>query len=204
MIEFILSKINLLILVVALFSIISFFTLNVGGIFLAGEVKQELDKYSYSINGMIVAPTTCDSKPIAIPNKFSSFGNNIYYHLTIAAFPDPNGVTGTRVIFSVNDIKHPNTVLAASSLNTQARVVIYDMSSGQPTEILSGEELVLDPQAVPPLNAFYAVKSVKQGLTTLYIFPCAITAYWNTCSDTKTNINVWLSNPVNGGTPFVC
>lgn len=204
MIEFILSKINLLILVVALFSIISFFTINVGGIFLSGEVKQELDKYAYAINGMIVAPTTCDSKPIIIPNKFSSFGNNIYYHLTIAAFPDPNGITGTRVIFSVNDIKHPNTILAASSLNTQANVVIYDLSGVDPLEILNGEELVLDPQAVPPLNAFYAVKSVKQGRTTLYLFPCAITSSGDTCvgnSGAKTRVNTFLMGT---GESFVC
>lgn len=204
MIEFILSKINLLILVVALFSIISFFTLNVGGIFLAGEVKQELDKYTYSLNGMLVAPTTCDSKPITIPNKFSSFGNNIYYHLSIAAFPDPNGVSGTRVIFSVNDIKRPNTVLAASSLSTQASVVIFDVSSGTPLEINGGEELVLDPQNVPPFNAFYAVKSVKQGVTTLYLFPCAITASGDTCtgaSGVKSQVNNYLASR---GESFVC
>jgi hypothetical protein len=201
MIEFILSKINLLILVVALFSIISFFTINVGGIFLAGEVKQELDTYAYAINGMIVAPTTCDSKPISIPNKFSSFGNNIFYHLTISQYPDPNGIAGTRVIFAINDIKRPNTILAASSLTTQAEVVVLDLTNGI-APLLSGEELTLDAQAVPPLNAFYAVKSVKQGRTTLYLFPCAITAYGNTCPDAKVSVNEWLST--SGGLPFVC
>ncbi len=204
MIEFILSKINLLILVVALFSIISFFTLNVGGIFLAGEVKQELDKYTYSINGMLVAPTTCDSKPITIPSKFSSFGNNVYYHLSIVAFTDTVNNTGTRIIFAVSDIKRPNTVLAASSVNTPANVVLLDLSSGTPIEVLPGEELVLDPQNVPPLNAFYAVKSVKLGVTTLYVFPCAITASGDTCtgsSGAKVQVNNYLSSR---GESFVC
>lgn len=204
MIEFILSKINLLILVVALFSIISFFTLNVGGIFLAGEVKQELDKYAYTLNGMIVAPTTCDSKPTSIPNKYASFGNNIFYTLKISQFPDPNGIAGTRVIFSVSDVRRPATILAASSLATQAEVVIMDVSSGNVTPLTPGEELVLDPQGVPPTNAFYAVKSVKLGKTTLYLFPCAITSAGDTCAGStgaKAQVNNYLSTL---GESFVC
>ncbi len=204
MIEFILSKINLLILVVALFSTITFFTLNVGGIFLAGEVKQELDKYAVTLNGMIVAPTTCDSKPTSIPNKYSSFGNNIFYKLTISQFPDPAGIAGTRIIFSASDVKRPNTILAASSLSTQADVVIMDVSGGSVVPLSSGEELVLDPQGVPPTNAFYAVKSVKLGRTTLYVFPCAITAASDTCtgpSGVKAQVNNYLALQ---GESFVC
>lgn len=204
MIEFILSKINLLILVIALFSIISFFTLNVGGIFLTGEVKQVLDKYAFTLNGMIVAPTTCDSKPTTIPNKFSSFGNNIFYKMTISQFPDPNGIAGTRVIFAVSDVRRPTTILAASSLATQADVVIMDLSSGSVVPLSGGEELVLDPQAVPPTNAFYAVKSVKLGHTTLYLFPCAITASGDTCagsSGAKAQVNTYLASL---GESFVC
>lgn len=204
MIEFILSKINLLILVVALFSIISFFTLNVGGIFLTGEVKQVLDKYAVTLNGMIVAPTTCDSKPTTIPNKFSSFGNNVFYRMSISQFPDPNGVAGTRVIFAVSDVRRPNTLLAASSLSTQADVVIMDLSGGSVVPLSNGEELILDPQAVPPTNAFYAVKSVKLGRTTLYLFPCAITAASDTCigsSGAKSQVNMYLSTQ---GESFIC
>ncbi len=179
MIEFTLSKINLLILVIALFSIISFFALNVGKIFLVGEVKQELEKYSITLNGMIVAPTTCDSKPFAIPPKFTSFGNNVYYHLHISKTETP---AGNRLIFSVSDVRAPDNVLAAASLSTDAQIAIYDFGDSQPIITLGdGVDLELDPQAVPPVNAFYAVKSVKGGVKTLHIFPCAITANSQTC-----------------------
>ncbi len=201
MLEFTLSKINLLILVVALFSIISFFSINVGKIFLVGEVKQELDKYSITLNGMIVAPTTCDSKPFAIPSKFTSFGNNVYYVLHVSTLSSSEG---NRLIFSASDVKQPNTVLAASSLSTRARILILDTLSGSVVPLDAGEELTLDPQAVPPTNAFYAVKSVKQGATTLYVFPCAITSTGDTCAGgggAKERVNHYLSTL---GESFVC
>ncbi|MEK6970664.1 MAG: hypothetical protein AABW68_03125 [archaeon] len=181
MIEFTLSKINLLILVIALFSIISFFSLSVGKIFLVGEVKQELEKYSITLNGMAIAPTTCDSKPFAIPPKFTSFGNNIYYQLHISKTQSSEG---NRLIFTVSDVRSPDTVLAAASLTTEADIAIYDLVQGQVVSLGELEDLVLDPQAVPPVNAFYVVKSVKSGLKTLHLFPCAITANSQTCFPT--------------------
>lgn len=207
MIEFTLSKINMLILVVALFSIISFFSLNVGKIFLVGEVKQQLDKDALTLNNMMVAPTTCDSKPFVIPPRYTSFGSNVYYTLAISKAADPNGVFN-RLIFSVSDVRQPTTVLAASSITTPSRIVILDNSGGAFVPLGDLEELRLDPQSVPPVNAFYAVKSVKQGLTTLYIFPCAVTSTSNTCYDPvdtgssmKHLVNQYLSQT---GESFVC
>lgn len=208
MIEFTLSKINLLILVIALFSIISFFSLNVGKIFLVGEVKQELEKYSITLNGMVVAPTTCDSKPFAIPPKFTSFGNNVYYHLHISKTSTP---VGSRVIFSVSDVRNPDTVLAAASLSTDAQVAIYDLVGNEVVALGELEDLELDPQAVPPVNAFYAVKSVKSGLKTLHIFPCAITANSQTCFPKVpadgSSIKEQVDNFIDGGASgayFIC
>ncbi len=221
MIEFTLSKINLLILVIALFSIISFFALNVGRIFLVGEVKQELEKYSITLNGMVIAPTTCDSQPFSIPPKFTSFGNNVYYRLHISKAPDPGG---TRVIFTVSDVRAPDKVLAAASLATEAEVVVYSLEGGPVSVLNDLEDLELDPQAVPPVNAFYAVVSVNSGKKTLHIFPCSITPNSQTCfsivpstnsdcsSDTsnKGKICKWLKDPalnatgINGGKGFIC
>jgi hypothetical protein len=124
--------------------------------------------------------------------------------MTISQFPDPNGVAGTRVIFAVSDVRRPNTILAASSLSTQADVIIMDLSSGGVVPLANGEELVLDPQGVPPTNAFYAVKSVKLGRTTLYLFPCAITAAGDTCTGStgaKSQVNNYLAQQ---GDSFVC
>lgn len=201
MIEFTLSKINLLILVVALFSIISFFSLNVGKIFLVNEVKQEMDKYALTLNSMLVAPTTCDSKPFSIPPKFQSFGNNIYYHMKISSLADNSG---SRLIFAVSDIRTPDKILAASSLSTEAKVIILENESGSFEVLPNNEFLELDPQDVPPRNAFYAVKSVKSGVPTLYIFPCSITAQGQTCSgpgQVKDQVNAFLK-PTNED--FIC
>ena len=200
MIEFTLSKINLLILVVALFSIISFFSLNVGKIFLLNEVKQEMDKYALTLNSMLVAPTTCDSKPFSIPPKCTSFGNNIYYHMKISSLLDN---TGSRLIFAVSDIRTPDKILAASSLATEAKIVILE-NHGEWEVLPSSEFLELDPQDVPPRNAFYAVKSVKSGIPTLYIFPCSITAQGTTCSGpnmAKEQVNNFLEPT---GENFIC
>lgn len=198
MIDFTLSKINLLILVIALFSVISFFALNVGKIFLVGEVKQELDKYSSTLNTSVLAPTTCDSKPFAIPDKFISFGNNVFYKMYISKTDDP---LGTRLIFGVSDIRNPDSLLAASSLATTAEVILFDRLGENFVVLDEGEELVLDPQSVPPRNAFYGVKSVKQGKTFLYIIPCAITPNGETCSTNKLLVNEQLELT---GDSFVC
>ncbi|MFH0970709.1 MAG: hypothetical protein V1776_04600 [Candidatus Diapherotrites archaeon] len=202
MIEFTLSKINLLILVIALFSIISFFTLNVGKIFLVGEVRQELEKYSLTLNGMVIAPTTCDSKPFAIPSKYSSFGNNVYYTLHISKAQTS---LENRLIFTVSDVRSPNNVLAASSLSTNAEIVVYDLIGGTVVPLADLEELVLDPQSVPPRNAFYVVKSVTEGKETLHIFPCAITSSSQTCFGSG-SIKEQVSNylVLNGGNNFIC
>ncbi len=185
---------------VALFAIISFFAVNVGRVFLVGEVKGELDKYALTINGMVAAPPTCDSNPFAIPPKFVSFGNNVFYTLKITRIPDP---TGNRLIFSVSDVRSPTTTLAASSLATTANIVVLDNSTGTFIPLNPNEELELNPQSVPPRNAFYGVKSVKNGITTLYIFPCSISANSNTCTGpTGAKAQVNSSLPI--GEQFTC
>ncbi|MDP2666489.1 MAG: hypothetical protein Q8P05_03245 [Candidatus Diapherotrites archaeon] len=198
MIEFTLSKINLLILVVALFGIISFFTFNLGGVFLVNEVKQELDTYSATINASLIAPTTCDSKPFSIPPKFKSFGSDVFYTLSLSQIPDG---LGNRLIFSASDIRKPDLVLAASSLATDARIVIFSDAGGTFFPLSPGEEYVLDPQSVPPRNAFYMVKSVMRGNTTLYLIPCAISAHAETCQTNKQLVNQFLTS---SGEGFVC
>lgn len=185
MIDFTLSKINLLILAVALFSIFSFFAFNVGQIFLVNEVKQKLEKYVTILNQSVAAPTTCDSIPNVIPSKFVSFGNSVYYKLVISQITENSSSISptTRLILGVYDQRHPDNVLASASMSSAAQVIIYDNAGGTFAPLASNEELVLDPQSVPPRNAFYAVKTVRQGLTKLYILPCAVTASSNTCGD---------------------
>ncbi|QQR92206.1 MAG: hypothetical protein IPJ89_03525 [Candidatus Iainarchaeum archaeon] len=192
MIDFTLSKINLLILAVALFSIFSFFAFNVGQIFLVNEVKQKLEKYVTVLNQSVAAPTTCDSIPNVIPSKFVSFGNNVYYKLSISQITENTSAT-TRLILGVYDNRHPENVLASASMASTAQIIIYDNTTGTFAPLNPNEELILDPQAVPPRNAFYAVKTVRQGQTKLYILPCAVTANSNTCGD-LTQGNKFLVN----------
>lgn len=192
MIDFTLSKINLLILAVALFSIFSFFAFNVGQIFLVNEVKQKLEKYVTVLNQSVAAPTTCDSIPNVIPAKFVSFGNNVYYRMSISQISETTSAT-TRLILGVYDVRHPDNVLASASMASTAQIIIYDNSTGSFGPLNTNEELILDPQSVPPRNAFYAVKTVRQGQTKLYILPCSVTANSNTCGD-LTQGNKFLVN----------
>jgi hypothetical protein len=193
MIDFTLSKINLLILVVALFSIFSYFAFNIGQIFLVGEVKQKLEKYATILNQSLAAPTTCDSIPTVIPDQFVSFGNKVYYKMKISQITEGGSSTTTRLIFDVYDQRHAENVLASASLATTAQVVVFDNAGGSFAALGTNEELVLDPQAVPPRNAFYTVKMVRQGQAKLYIIPCAITPFNNTCGD-LTQGNKFLVN----------
>lgn len=192
MIDFTLSKINLLILVVALFSIISYFAFNMGQLFLVGEVKQQLEKISTILNQSLAAPTTCDSVPLVIPSKFVSFGNIVYYTLHLSQIPDPQSL-GNRLILGVYDNRKPEYVLASASLATDAEISIYDNATGSFVPLTQEETLILDPQANPLRNAFYAIKTVKQGQKKLHIIPCAISQNNSTCGD-LTSGNKFLVN----------
>ena len=109
------------------------------------------------------------------------------------------------MIFAASDIRSPETVLAASSLATDAEIRVYDLVGGQVVELGELEDLILDPQAVPPRNAFYAVKTVIGGQETLHAFPCAITANSQTCfgnGSIKEQVSQYLV--ANGGRAFIC
>jgi uncharacterized protein (UPF0179 family) len=154
----------------------------VGNIFLVNEVKQKMEGYVTVLNQSVAAPTTCDSILNVIPSKFVSFGNSVYYKLHISQIIESSSGT-TRLILGVYDNRHPDNVLASASMASTAQVIIYDNSTGPFSVLAANDELVLDPQLQSPRNAFYAVKTVRQGVTRLYILPCSVTANSNTCGD---------------------
>lgn len=190
---FTLSKINLLILVTALFSIVSFFTFNLATVFLVQETQRDLTKYAKTAEGLLNPATVCDSKPVPIPSKYYTFGTEFLYTLKVTALPEtlyyPDGSTadGTRLIFSISDKKSESQIISSSSFATVANVHVYTRSTGTFQLLGSNDPLLLNPQAIVPENTLYLVKQTVGGTQHLYVFPCTEVSSTLSCAlDKKT------------------
>ena len=210
MMGFTLSKINLLILVTALFSIVSFFAFNLGAVFLVQETQRDLTKYSKTAESLLNPATVCDSKPMPIPSKYFTFGTEFLYTLKITAiqetlqYADGSSVNGTRLIFAVSDKKNDNQILSSSSFATNALVHVYARGTGTFQLIPSGEALTLNPQAIVPENTLYLVKQTVEGKQHLYVFPCTEVSSSLSCALDKQAVSAQVKTDQGDKYAFKC
>ena len=84
LIGFVLSKMNLMILVVALFSIIAFFTFSLAGIVLQNQAGLVIDKITKNVGTSLASGTYCDRIVINLPDYIAGFGSNqLFYKLKV-------------------------------------------------------------------------------------------------------------------------
>ncbi|MFH1696281.1 MAG: hypothetical protein ABH854_00020, partial [Candidatus Diapherotrites archaeon] len=67
MLGFILSKLNLLILVVAIFAIVAFFTTSLADVMKQKEAQEISTRVMSKANALVNSPTSCDSVPYNLP-----------------------------------------------------------------------------------------------------------------------------------------
>ena len=142
MLGFILSKINLLILVVAIFAIVSFFTFGLTDLAKINEARLLLDRVSQKSFALVSSPSYCFSDSFDLPKLIHVAGEDFYYVLKISVetIEKQNGNGGQKpisvVIFSLHprleyvkfiqgdrDVEPPS--VAASSFRTTAHVALY-------------------------------------------------------------------------------
>ncbi|HIH21832.1 MAG: hypothetical protein J4478_01130 [Candidatus Diapherotrites archaeon] len=174
MLGFTLSKFSLLILVVAIFGIVSFFTLQLTESLKSKALTDMLANNASIASEMMSSPSYCDALLVKIPETVKLSTSEMYYVMRISTQPVPNSEK-SYLIFSAASRASPEQTVAASSSPTTASVTIYDNSYSNPVDAQEG--ILLDPSARSSelSDAFYLVKEIdSQGKVLLFVFPCAI------------------------------
>ena len=199
MLGFILSKLNLLILVVAIAAIIVFFTVGLSDIVLEKEGSLLLNRLTKKSFTVASSPSYCFSDSFFLPRNLNVSGEEFVYIIKadvqeISLDPsNPGSEKINSIIFSlyprrefIKKYSSPDYIpkaISASSFRTRAKVYLFNQDydgtySGDPHLIKQpGEttsyEFVVDTEAIPTnTNTFVFLKQKLKGLDYLYIFAC--------------------------------
>ncbi len=188
MFGFTISKINLLILVLAMFVIVTYFMFGWSNVLVSFSAQQIVDKRIGSdIYNKLGSESICDTSPInSIPPYIDYFadvsmGGRYFYTVSISKLN--NSETGKNIlIIKAASRKEPDRVLAVSSFRTDADIRIFDWVESDLTTdqcyFEDKESLLLDPQAdlwreQIPKDAITILMEHYEGKKTLYIIACS-------------------------------
>lgn len=195
MLAFTLSKINLLILVTAIFAIVSFFAIGLADISKVKEASELAFRINEKSFALVSSHNLCAGDAYSLDPELRVAGSSFYYVLRISRGEVQSGGKALNIlIFSVyprEETKKQFAVspgstsgyvpkaIAANSFRTEADLKIYSREydgidySGQFTEPRgSDESIYADPQAINPVDTLHFIKEVKGGKTTLYVVAC--------------------------------
>jgi len=187
MLGFTLSKINLLIFVVAVFSIVLFFIYGFSGILVENIAKDYIRIHANDAFTLVGSPALCAAQihylKDSIESSSGNTGRGMYYIINIKKGIGKNGMN--KLIFALAPRKTPNEYLAAASFDVNADIYFFDFqelkenpcdtdhsSNCRNIKIYDSNSL-LDPQAAFPVNAYVILKEVNNGKTSVYIVPCS-------------------------------
>jgi hypothetical protein len=192
MLGFILSKLNLLILAVSMFSIIAFFTFGLGDLMKVNEANLLVDKLKAEAYSLTTSTSYCDSSVSRLPLSIKVIGEDLRY--VINATEQRIDTDGDRnpdlnqLILSVSPRRHPEKTIAAVSVKTEAKIVIYSKLytttppyNGEYKRVIGPDEIGFDPivdrAIIDPvagsnkMDGIIFVKEIRQGKATLYVIP---------------------------------
>lgn len=164
MIDFILSKMGILLFAVTMAGLLLYFADNVKSVFLADETIQISNVLAKQIKYMAESENTCASTKVILPKYIDIYGvssdsstSSIYYYLNIKKISQDNG--DSFVVFEIVNKKN-NKTIALESFRTKANT--YFVSS-DPTIPSTENNIKIDPTG---LEVIYMVKSKKVNLDT--------------------------------------
>ncbi len=186
MLDFILSKLNLLILVTAIFAIVSFFSFGLGDIAKVKEAEELSLRLNERAFALASSPSYCFSDSQALPGELSIAGGNFYYVLKISKKVIRSGGENVNTLIfsvypreelkkSIENSEYKAKSIAASSFRTKAGLFLYaqDYDGTSYTGGVSrSDEIFLDPQALVPVDSLEMVKEVQGGESSLYVIAC--------------------------------
>lgn len=196
MLGFILSKINLLILVTAIFAVVAFFALGLTDITKVKEASELVFRISEKSFALVSSSTYCAGDAYTLQPDISVAGSSFYYVLKVSKEQVQAGQGGREtfnlLIFSVYpreevkksfvDSLYVPKAIAANSFRTSAELHLLSRMYVEGKDYTDGldpksgfddlPEFYADPQAINPVDTLQFIKEVKGGKTSLYVVGC--------------------------------
>lgn len=211
MLDYILSKMNLLILVVSMFAIVAFFSAGLSEIVKINEANLRLRQITSMAESIANSNSSCDTATYPMADSLNTGGADFFYILKISKvkLPAENGAFINNVIFSMFPRMKPQNAFAANSFRTNAEIRVYSpdyIDKKYPTPDVYSERCenqescsaIADPQAQANLQPLNAVVFIKERFADnsgnvvdyLHIIPCNVAR----CDDKVTYVARNLAN----------
>jgi len=179
MLDFILSKMNMLILVTAIFAIVSFFMFNLSYLTTVEESRLLVSRVANQSYTLVNSPSYCDSSYYFMPGVISVPGTDFYYAMKISKVETEKETSDGEtqklnyLIFSIFPRTDLTKAVASDSIVTSANVRLFGFDEhGEITDVTE-QGTILDPQARNPVNAFVIIKEIEKGIQNFYLIPCS-------------------------------
>jgi len=218
MLDYILSKMNLLILVVSMFAIIAFFSAGLSEIVKINEANLRLRQITSMAESIANSNSSCDTATYPMADSLNTGGADFYYIMKISKvkLANKDGTTVNNVIFSMFPRMKQQNAFAANSFRTNAEIRIYSpdyIDKKYPSDVYAERcenqescSAIADPQAQANLQPLNAVVFIKERVADqfgkvvdyLHIIPCNV----QRCEDRIS----YISDPANNllNRKFLC
>jgi hypothetical protein len=197
MMAFTLSKLNMLILVIALFAIITFFMNSLTDLVVSNNAEQLVAAYVQRSDTVILSESLCFKSAITVPPFLTYFGGAtqaekfLPYIIKISSVENSAGQGLNSLIMAIANRASKKNFLAAKRTDTKADIMIYDWDISTDTIRETGETII-DPQAFPPTNSFVLIKEIFRDKTFLHVIPCS--NQLGSCSNNTERVGCCLRN----------
>jgi hypothetical protein len=201
MLDYILSKLNMLILVTAIFAVATYFAFYLAQSLENQQADTVLKQVTQDAFGVLTSQSICHQVTLTLPQYINTLGrgnggNKLYYLFQINQIDgiQPGPPPLNTIVFSIRD-KRDRHLLSAQQLPTGAQIYLFTWTPSatgtQPVAIAQTDAdgtrcgsagqtcSVLNPQSAPvPANAVMVVKEVFEGHTNLLLIPCSTSGSW--------------------------
>ena len=194
---FMLSKINLLILVVALFTIVVYFTFGFQDVLIKEIARQEVDKILKQAAYLFDSENICGTIELSIPEKLQTAAGQGYYFVMEIRAMDVGEFNS--LIFSVIERSQyflskrkgeEPPISASGRKNLSAELHIFSLNEDD--ELCPSHSSILGGNiGAIPIDNIVIVKEVYKGDEYIYIIPCS-SANKDSCEHNRGRIACWI------------
>jgi len=183
MLGFTLSKLNLLMLVTALFAIISFFLFVMTNHMVSELAQQRVNDYGVIVDSVVKGELLCRTSSFIVPESIPYFGGlmpsrHFYYVMYIKRYPEEveEGEL-TTLIFQIAKRTERDQIIATNRVDMNASIFLYEWDSK--TDLLTEQSTItIDPlsSGIEAKNSVVLIKEVYEGRKSLHMVACSSSA----------------------------
>ncbi len=202
MVGFILSKMNLLILVTAIFVIVTYFSFGFSEVMLAQKSTYLITEYTTPIQNIINSPNLCVTTSFQLPSVLKYFGGKeFFYKIRINKVVDADPDTPNYLVFALSGRGKKSSIIAAKKIETYAEIHLFSELNPETnglTAISEYDEIIVDPQNVGIIDSIYIAKQVKEGKEYIFLMSCSTTT--KTCKINEGKIGDFIKSSLGEST----